>query len=533
MDRPPPGPDAGGIPGGPGGPPGRVVGYLWVPHLPLAVALRRHPEATGRPTIVGGRPTSGDVVVDASDECLVAGVRLGQPLREAWECCPHAGFLPADPDALRRAQAALLDLVETVAVAVEDDGLGRVVFALGRPVDAQEGRWRLARLRTLVRARLGFRPRLALAPGRFAARVAAERDPLAAEASGVLVGDVAAYLAPLPLAVLPLPPRALERLQRLGLRTVGAFARLPRDGVGRRFGPEAVAAHRLAAGADERPLVPRRRPQLRRARHAFEPAVETLAPLRAVAERLLGELCQGLGAEGKTFRSLTVAVEREAGATTERTADLRRPTASAAASRPTLRALLEALARDGPVVAVTVTLTALGPAGGHPGDPPGSPGCPGGEQLPLPAGPAAEGRRRGPAVAPPGDRRRRWLGAATREVERRYPARLRRVVPSELPTLLDEHQFALLPYEPDDGQPVPPARPATARRVRVVRHLGRRYLVAGGRWDELVAVHGCWRAEEWWPAPLVRVYWRVRTRSGRVCTLSWDADGWRLVEVLD
>ena len=62
---------------------------------------------------------------------------------------------------------------------------------------------------------------------------------------------------------------------------------------------------------------------------------------------------------------------------------------------------------------------------------------------------------------------------------------------------------------------------------------GRTYLVEGGRLDELVAVHGCWRAEEWWPDAVERVYWRVLARSGRVLTLSRDDSGWRLVEVFD
>lgn len=491
---------------GPGSDPGAGVGYLWIPQLPLALARRRHPELADRPLVVGGSPTSDGLVVDASAECLAAGARPGRPLREAWECCPEAAFVPAAPDAERRAHAAVLDLIETMAVAVEDEGLGRACFALHRPVGGEEGRWLLARLRTLVRARVGFRARVALAPVRFAARVAAERDPVAAEAPVVLEGDVAAYLAPLPLDALPLGPRALERLRRLGVATVGAFARLPRDGVRRRFGPEAVAAHRLAWGEDDRPIIPRRRPEVRVARHAFEPPVETLAPLLAVAERLLADLCAGLTVEGKACRSLAVTVEGAASAAAERAANLRAPTAAVADCRTTLRVLVEALAAGGPVAAITVRLEVLGPSGG--------------EQLRL------------FAEAANGDRRRRRLAAAVREVERRYPARLRRVAPSALPTLLDEHQFAMLPYEPD-GQPAPPARPTTARRVRVERRDERRYLVAGGCWDELVAVHGCWRAEEWWPAEVARVYWRARTRSGRVVTLSRDASGWRLVEVFD
>lgn len=112
-----------------------------------------------------------------------------------------------------------------------------------------------------------------------------------------------------------------------------------------------------------------------------------------------------------------------------------------------------------------------------------------------------------------------------------------------MPTLLDEHRFALLPYEPDEGptpggHPAPPENtqrvPASAmRRVEVERRGGRPHVVEEGSWDELVVVCGCWRAEEWWPAEIERVYWRVRTRSGRVLTLSRDADGFRLVGILD
>ena len=484
------------------------IGYLWIPHLPLAVALRQHLEAAGQPAIVGGRPTSDGVVVDASDECLAAGVRLGQPLREAWECCREAAFLPADPDADRRAQAAVLDLVETMAPIVEDDGLGRAAFALGRLVGREDGRWFLATLRGLLRARLGFRARLALAPGPFVARVAAERDAEALAGTPIILADeVAAYLAPHPLEVLPLPDGARARLRLLGVATVGEFARLPCDGLARRFGPEAVAAHRLALGQDDRPLVVRPRAEERTARHVFEPAIATVEPLLAVGERLLDRLCRAVGAEGKAFRSLRVAVEHEDGSTAERTTALRRPTAAPADCRAMLRALVQALGGGGEVAAITVTVGALRPAGG--------------EQLALLAGPATETRRR------------QRLAAAAREVERRYPARLRRVVPSDVPTLLDEQQFALLPYEPEDGRPDPPTRPTTARPVRVARRGERRYLVESGRWDELIALHGCWRAEEWWPAELARVYWRVRTRSGRVCTLSRDAAGWRLVEVFD
>jgi hypothetical protein len=72
-------------------------------------------------------------------------------------------------------------------------------------------------------------------------------------------GD-AAFLAPLPVALLPLPSEARERVARLGARTLGDFGRLPANALRHRFGPEGVVARALAAGHDEGPLRPRPTP---------------------------------------------------------------------------------------------------------------------------------------------------------------------------------------------------------------------------------------------------------------------------------
>ncbi len=78
-------------------------------------------------------------------------------------------------------------------------------------------------------------------------------------------GGSAAFLAPLPVAVLGLP--ALARLlARLGVRTLGGLAALPEDSVRDRFGPEGEIAHRVAAGLDPRRVVPRTAPNDRDAR---------------------------------------------------------------------------------------------------------------------------------------------------------------------------------------------------------------------------------------------------------------------------
>jgi protein ImuB len=69
-------------------------------------------------------------------------------------------------------------------------------------------------------------------------------------------------LAPLPLTALCWPAATLERLDAVGVRTLGAALRLPRAGFARRFGHEALLTlDRLTGAAPEprRPFVPRER----------------------------------------------------------------------------------------------------------------------------------------------------------------------------------------------------------------------------------------------------------------------------------
>jgi protein ImuB len=59
-----------------------------------------------------------------------------------------------------------------------------------------------------------------------------------------------------PLAWLNLDPGVRDRLLALGIDTIGDFLRLPGHGIRTRFGPEAEAIYRLAAGTRWSPLVP-------------------------------------------------------------------------------------------------------------------------------------------------------------------------------------------------------------------------------------------------------------------------------------
>src|SRR5579863_73987 len=85
---------------------------------------------------------------------------------------------------------------------------------------------------------LKAQPVLAFAPTPCAALTAARAGkPLEVLHCAQLIGQ----LAPLPLSALRWPEDTLERLRRMGVRTIGAVLRLPRAGFSRRFGAAQLA----------------------------------------------------------------------------------------------------------------------------------------------------------------------------------------------------------------------------------------------------------------------------------------------------
>lgn len=120
----------------------------------------------------------------------------------------------------------------------------------------------------------GFALHWSLAPTPLAALVLAR----AGQGKIVLARDrLVGLLAPLPLAVLRWPDTALERLDAVGVRTLGAALRLPRAGFARRFGPDLLLTLDQLTGAA---------PELRRpfvTRERFRARVEPNFELRTVA----------------------------------------------------------------------------------------------------------------------------------------------------------------------------------------------------------------------------------------------------------
>jgi protein ImuB len=314
--------------------------------------------------VIGGQPWEQGTVLDCSPACRRLGVARGQPLGTAHRLVPEAKFLSPDRESYRRSMEETLDALATFTPALEgecqpdESHYGQVLLGI-------EGLHRLwgderalvDRVLATVRPLLPGAPRVGIGNSRFGAQVAAVVGTTRLEA--IAAGDAAteaAYLAPLPIRLLPASEDAHARLRVFGLTRIGEFAALSRSAVIARFGAQGGMLHDLARGMDGRQLRPRRPVERLRAEAELDPPVETLEPLRFVLRNLCGALSEQLSARGAGATRAFLELELERGQPVLLEQSLPEPAASSDLLERLLLARLEASRPNRPITRLALEL---------------------------------------------------------------------------------------------------------------------------------------------------------------------------------
>jgi protein ImuB len=251
---------------------------------------------------VFGGAHGGGTVLACNPMARADGVRRGMRRRDAQSRCP--GLVVADhrPEVDARAFEDVLLAIEELSPGVAPLRPG--LCALRVPEQFYGGEAEAAAVIAERLVDLGvWDVRLGVADGLFAAEQAARRA-LAQDVLIVSTGESAAFLAGLPIETLDAwghLPRAervgdelVSLLRRMGLTTLGAFARLGAADVHTRFGSHGALLHRYARGLDPHPISRRSVPPEFTAALALEPPLELVDPiafsLRTTAERFVTDL---------------------------------------------------------------------------------------------------------------------------------------------------------------------------------------------------------------------------------------------------
>ena len=235
----------------------RRMASLWLPRLAIerwAILSGAPAEALARPLVLTVEGRHGLVIHAVTPAAAARGARPGGRLTDARALDPALEAEPADPAgeaAWLRAAAGWAGRWSPWVAVDGTDGLRLDLTGIAHLFGGELAL--LAQIEQRFAAR-GFSARIAVAQTAGAAWALAryQPDPLPH------AGEELAALAPLPVAALRLSPLANRTLVRLGLKTIGDLAAVPRTALARRFGKgdHPLDALDRALGATAEPLTP-------------------------------------------------------------------------------------------------------------------------------------------------------------------------------------------------------------------------------------------------------------------------------------
>ncbi|MES0007359.1 DNA polymerase IV [Mesorhizobium sp. M0062] len=263
------------------------------------------PALRGKPIAVGG-----GVVLAASYEARVFGVRGGMPGRRARELCPGLIFVGghfADYQRLGDAAIKVLDdftpLVERISIDEAFADVAGCTHLFGPPPEIA------ATVRRRVRAELGLPISIGVARTKHLAKIASQ----VAKPDGLVVVDPdteLAFLHDLPVGLMwGVGPATRARLAEIGIETIGQLAKTHSGALRRLLGP--AAGEKLASLAwnrDPRKLETHRRSHSAGAQSALGRRPAEARIFGPVLLHLADRVASRLRAKSRPGRTVTVRV---------------------------------------------------------------------------------------------------------------------------------------------------------------------------------------------------------------------------------
>ena len=285
----------------------RRVVSLWFPSMSSELILRKkHYEG---PFAVVAHIKNGNRLLCLSTMAEQRGLKRGMGLADARSFCPEIQTVEHNLQADVAFQNSLVRWAKRYCPWVGKSGIdglsldvaGSAHLFGGEDAMLHDMRARLIRSKLTVRIGLADTVGAAWALARFGEGCA----------EGGRTGQA---ISALPVASLRISAKEDTTLQRLGVKTIGQLANLPRATIGQRFGPSVLMRLDQALGDQSESISPEANPQTYSTRLTFPEPIGLAKDVMAGVERLLLRLCEKLTQDMMGVRVLSLICRRIDGA---------------------------------------------------------------------------------------------------------------------------------------------------------------------------------------------------------------------------
>ncbi|HPE29075.1 MAG TPA: DNA polymerase IV [Candidatus Mcinerneyibacteriales bacterium] len=223
-----------------------------------AVEQRDNPSLRGKPVIIGAPPREGagrGVVSTCSYEAREFGVHSAMPISRAWRACPHGIYLSPHMSQYSAESKKIMSLLADFSPVIEKISIDEAFLdCSGTEHLFGESRALGTAIKEKIRKECGLTASVGIASNKSVAKIASDLE----KPDGLVIcppGEEAAFLAPLPVQRLwGAGPRTVERLEKMGITTIGELASFSEEGLTRHFGRWGAHLRQMALGIDHRSL---------------------------------------------------------------------------------------------------------------------------------------------------------------------------------------------------------------------------------------------------------------------------------------
>jgi len=308
---------------------GRRIAHLDMDAFFASVELLRYPELRGEAVVVGGRSVPAPieqpdgthhfarlheyagrgVVTTSTYPARALGVFSGMGLMKSAQLAPDAFLLPANFDAYRHYSHLFKAAVARIAPMIEDRGIDEIYIDLSELPDDSEALAK--RLQDAVQAATGLTCSIGISPNKQLSKIGSDLN----KPHGITIlvpEDIPSRIWPLPARrINGIGPKAAERLDRMGIHTIGELAATPVERLVAHFGQSTGHwMHRMAHGIDDRELVTESEPKSISRESTFERDLHAKLDRPALSE-IFTSLCQRVAEDlqRKGYAARTIGIK--------------------------------------------------------------------------------------------------------------------------------------------------------------------------------------------------------------------------------